>query len=388
MAEKGTLAYYLGPHVTDALNRAGTLAWMMSPADDYQYATEGFNKMLAPGTLTDRLAGFGQGMAGTLAFALPGVTAGIFDDATRAGIKAAAESRPARAVDDAMSWVDEQGRMFYRDQFGGIRVWHGSPHDFEKFRMSQIGTGEGAQAYGHGLYFAESPGVARSYQQQLAMNKYNNDRNYSKALEAGLSAGEFDQFESLARQTIRDPDVLANAFFDWNDAWRPLRGDPAEYKNIRDFAESYLEELPTGHLYEAMLNAELEDFLDWDAPLTDIQVDKLVDAAQSQMGPEFEELADYYKYGGAEDTGRTAYSWMANTFDKGYMPDGVFIHTPQGKPAVWTQEVMRDAGIPGITYLDQGSRAAGEGTRNFVVFDEDIIDLVGKDEIPMLRNTR
>jgi ABC-type Na+ efflux pump permease subunit len=29
--------------------------------------------------------------------------------------------------------------------------------------MSKIGTGEGAQAYGHGLYFAESPDVANSY---------------------------------------------------------------------------------------------------------------------------------------------------------------------------------------------------------------------------------
>lgn len=30
-----------------------------------------------------------------------------------------------------------------------IRAYHGSPHDFDKFDMSKIGTGEGAQAYGH-----------------------------------------------------------------------------------------------------------------------------------------------------------------------------------------------------------------------------------------------
>ena len=44
-------------------------------------------------------------------------------------------------------------------------VWHGSPHKFDKFDSSKIGTGEGAQAYGHGLYLAESDDVARSYQQ-------------------------------------------------------------------------------------------------------------------------------------------------------------------------------------------------------------------------------
>lgn len=47
----------------------------------------------------------------------------------------------------------------------GIRAYHGSPHDFDRFDMSKIGTGEGAQAYGHGLYFAENEGVAKSYKQ-------------------------------------------------------------------------------------------------------------------------------------------------------------------------------------------------------------------------------
>lgn len=48
-----------------------------------------------------------------------------------------------------------------------IRAYHGSPHDFDKFDLSKIGTGEGAQAYGHGLYFAESEPVAKSYRDKL-----------------------------------------------------------------------------------------------------------------------------------------------------------------------------------------------------------------------------
>ena len=42
----------------------------------------------------------------------------------------------------------------------GIRAYHSSPHDFDKFDLAKIGTGEGAQVYGHGLYFAESPAVS------------------------------------------------------------------------------------------------------------------------------------------------------------------------------------------------------------------------------------
>lgn len=44
-----------------------------------------------------------------------------------------------------------------------IPFYHASPHNFEKFDMSKIGTGEGAQAYGHGLYVAENRKVAEEY---------------------------------------------------------------------------------------------------------------------------------------------------------------------------------------------------------------------------------
>jgi len=38
----------------------------------------------------------------------------------------------------------------------GAIVYHGSPHKFDKFDSSKIGTGEGAQAYGNGLYTSNS----------------------------------------------------------------------------------------------------------------------------------------------------------------------------------------------------------------------------------------
>ncbi len=44
-----------------------------------------------------------------------------------------------------------------------IEAWHGSPHKFDKFSMDNIGTGEGAQAYGHGLYFADNKEVGEQY---------------------------------------------------------------------------------------------------------------------------------------------------------------------------------------------------------------------------------
>jgi hypothetical protein len=42
-------------------------------------------------------------------------------------------------------------------------------------------------------------------------------------------------------------------------------------------------------------------------------------------------------------------------------------------------QMLRDRGIPGIRYFDQGSRAGGgQGTRNYVVFDDKLIDILKK----------
>ena len=52
-----------------------------------------------------------------------------------------------------------------------IAALHASPHSFRKFSTDYMGQGEGAQAYGWGLYFAESPKVNRSYMNQFAQDK-------------------------------------------------------------------------------------------------------------------------------------------------------------------------------------------------------------------------
>ena len=47
-------------------------------------------------------------------------------------------------------------------------AWHGSPHTFEEFSTDFIGSGEGAQAHGWGLYFALDREVAERYRNALA----------------------------------------------------------------------------------------------------------------------------------------------------------------------------------------------------------------------------
>jgi hypothetical protein len=39
---------------------------------------------------------------------------------------------------------------------------------------------------------------------------------------------------------------------------------------------------------------------------------------------------------------------------------------------------LKDMGFPGVKYLDGGSRGAGQGSRNYVVFDDKLIDILKK----------
>lgn len=60
-------------------------------------------------------------------------------------------------------YIDAQGDAVYHQS-----AWHGSPHDFDTFDLGAIGTGEGNQAHGWGLYFAKKKSVSRNYQKVLS----------------------------------------------------------------------------------------------------------------------------------------------------------------------------------------------------------------------------
>ena len=82
------------------------------------------------------------------------------DDAAKVAVPAAGLLAAGQSEDADAGFVTRGGKTL-------LEAWHGSPHKFDRFSMDQIGTGEGAQAYGHGLYFADSEDVARQYRDQL-----------------------------------------------------------------------------------------------------------------------------------------------------------------------------------------------------------------------------
>ena len=119
----------------------------------------------------------------------------------------------------------------------------------------------------------------------------------------------------------------------------------AQYDALMD-SRSGVAQAP-GQLYKVDLPDEaIAKMLDWDKPL-------------SQQAPEVQKaLADEaQKY-----TKRGAKVPDAGMMVRAMQPQERF----GGSAAV--SEMLRSQGIPGIRYLDGGSRGAGQGTSNYVVF--------------------
>jgi len=67
-------------------------------------------------------------------------------------------------ITDADAMREKLARKFGKDNADRfMSVWHGSPHAFDAFSTAFMGTGEGAQAYGWGLYFTDKRGIAEGY---------------------------------------------------------------------------------------------------------------------------------------------------------------------------------------------------------------------------------
>ena len=62
---------------------------------------------------------------------------------------------------------DANAKLKGKDGYAQI-AWHGSPHDFDEFDLGAIGSGEGAQFYGWGLYFAKNKEMAKNYKEVLS----------------------------------------------------------------------------------------------------------------------------------------------------------------------------------------------------------------------------
>jgi hypothetical protein len=212
--------------------------------------------------------------------------------------------RPANDLlaDNAKSSVPGTVVNSMAEQPKTIRAYHGSSHDFDKFSMEKIGTGEGSQSFGPGLYFAENPKTADSYRPR---------------------------------------------------SWNPFAKRP-------------------GRSYEVDIKARPEDFVDLDVPMSaqpkPLQ-EALLRVADEQMTrngwPEsYKQYMREQIAGGG--TSQDSLNHLYGTF-----------YRDKDTPGAWERDAakaLNDAGVKGTRFFDSGSRGKKHGTRNYVVFDDSLVD--------------
>jgi hypothetical protein len=181
----------------------------------------------------------------------------------------------------------------------GIMAHHGSGADFDRFDLAHAGTGEGAAAYGYGVYLAESEGAGKFYREKLK------------------KSGQ-------------------------------------------------------GFLYKVRVKADPMKMLDWDKPM-DQQAPEVQSAVTKIPG-----LARYIDYHGYQDP-----QFFIGHLQLG-IPDmhnlGTFKDFKAAKTIGGASEILSNAGIPGIKYVDEQSRGKTESeqTRNYVIFNESDIEITHK----------
>lgn len=296
--------------------------------------------LLAPRPSMAGLLG-GQRTQGNLASALQGYTPPQMTAMTNPQVMDYARNVAQSAQQNLQTQMSDLDKALVMDQ-GGINVgdrqaltrlmeqvpglmgataYHGTPHNIRgQFDISKVGTGEGAQSYGHGMYFAENPAVAKQY--ALTVPKTVDSAAYSaENIAKRLYQGGFDENYITKRLKLFYPkakeEVIANAL------------------------ESAKTGKVGGNVYKVDIPDEyIPNMLNWDEPFN--KQTKSVQEAIKQIEPKIKKInpdIDVEKMNGKQ-------IYLAYQQYRGNNPD-------------FASEGMNELGIKGIRYLDQGSRNPG-----------------------------
>lgn len=301
-------------------------------------------------------------------------------------------------------------------------AYHGSPHDFERFSDEAIGTGEGAQSFGHGHYFAGKKEVAEYYRNTLSRDTHvkvtvNGKRqsmlshSTAKIVEAiGLKGDDGQPFKaSYVGQYIIDEMVRGKSL---GEAIKVAREDYAHYP--KEVVEKAIKAVraaapevgaPKGKLYEVEIPEEHE-YLDLDKRMDDQSSHvqhAMVDAGLLKSQEQIEIMdagiyrlqreritkghtdeREYWRRVRERDdavvdwssNGRQFYDRLSERLaDENGQRDapegnGWQVANPSAhRNDRLASEALKEAGIAGNRYKDAMSRDKDGGTSNYVVFD-------------------
>jgi len=259
-------------------------------------------------------------------------------------------------------------RVLYQTAF------HGTPYrGIERFSLAKIGTGEGAQAYGWGLYFAGKKEIAEYYRKELSVD----EQKFNTKID-----GEIPPYIVEAIRKANSRGGLAKGLEELNDQIKYIESTIERYekeletapsiqleglinywrqaiKSLRQVEDSRNLSTEAGQLYEVEI-PEDNEYLLWDKPLSE---------QPEAVRTAFDRLSDEYGYDYGNYTGGQAYRGLTSDLNA----EGLIGTRRDAQQA--TSELMQSLGVKGIKYLDATSRGKGEGSYNYVIFDEDAIQI-------------
>jgi hypothetical protein len=257
-----------------------------------------------------------------------------------------------------------------------VDAWHGSPYQFDKFKTEKIGTGEGAQAFGWGLYFTDLESVAKDYaavptnfiENYNRLSETDKQTLKNKILEAAkdlLDKGEItnDKFNYLSLVVNKEnSDIQDLLSFQY----------PQTKKVVRDFLGN------KGAVYKVSLHKGKDpseyNWLEWDKPLSEKQIDLIVEQGNKEFGNIFSKEKDgnTFYLGIKRPNGRVSQS---NKGSSVYNNISEYQFNSQKETSLF----LLRAGVDGIKYPAESiARGATSDTArgfNYVVFDENAVSI-------------
>jgi hypothetical protein len=252
----------------------------------------------------------------------------------------------------------------------GATAYHGTPHTIRgKFDISKVGTGEGGQAYGHGMYFAENPEVAKTYANlgtgNVAYRGHTEDV-LNKLQKSGLDKETADLVSTFVYEggfkggTAQDLAAFLKTYAD-NPNQEKIFTNLTKKPKVVEAINSYVSPKQP-NLYKVDIPDEyIPNMVQWETPLSkmDEKLSTVINSLQEQFKNQFNPNSKPRKLlKEAQSVGDVIR--LANEIGL--------------KPHISLQEM----GYKGIKYLDQGSRGVGKGTSNFVVFDPTDVKILEK----------
>ena len=339
--------------------RAKTDAWLTANPDAYAQDTNrtaraveeilaemSENGQLRP-TMLKRIAAIIRNFARRL-----GINLAISD----ADVEAILAAGHERVVNGAQESTLVKGMRY-------INAWHGSPHSFDRFSTDYMGSGEGAQAYGWGLYFGDKREVGEHYKTQEEGRRATID-GQSMAKGKGRRfveyGGNFTPEERRALLFLRGNTL--------EYALERLRRrsskfyTPAENAEAQEMAATLIELSDTGrlqthkgNLYEVQLAPKEDEYMDWKEPIN--KQSAKVQKALESLGFVAEDVQ--YPLAGAD-----VYNQLRRRLGS-------------KKEA---SLALLEAGIRGNRYPDNFSRRVqGEGqSYNYVIFSDEDVSITAK----------